>query len=50
MTLATGSHRAADPTGDSLVLLVRVSRDGRRYAHYMSQPLGTVTLIDGAKP
>ena len=40
----------ADPTGAPLVLLVQVSRDGRRYAYYMSQPLGTLTLIEGVKP
>ncbi len=40
----------ADPTGAPMVLSVQVSRDGRRYAYYVSQPLGTVVLIEGVKP
>ena len=54
--LATGRRQPvgeigpADPNGAPLVLLVQVSRDGRRYAYYMSQPLATAILIEGVTP
>jgi hypothetical protein len=39
-----------DPTGAPLVVLVQVSRDGRRYAYNTSQTLGALFLIEGVKP
>jgi hypothetical protein len=39
-----------DPKGAPMVLLVQISRDGRRYAYNTVQKLGTVFLIEGAKP
>jgi hypothetical protein len=39
-----------DPKGAPVVLLVQISRDGRRYAYNTSQKLGTVFLIEGVKP
>jgi Tol biopolymer transport system component len=39
-----------DPKGAPLVLLVQISRDGRRYAYNTSQKFGTVFLIEGVKP
>lgn len=54
--LATGHRQAVgevgprDPRGAPLVLVVQVSRDGRRYAYNTSQALGTLVLIEGVKP
>jgi Tol biopolymer transport system component len=45
-----GEVGPADSKGAPLVLLVQVSRDGRRYAYYSSQGLGTLFLIEGVKP
>jgi hypothetical protein len=54
--LATGRRQPVgelgptDPTGAPLVLLVQISRDGRRYAYTTGQRLAAVFLIEGAKP
>jgi eukaryotic-like serine/threonine-protein kinase len=40
-------HR--DPTGAPLVLLIQISRDGRRYAYTAGEKRGTVFVIDGVK-
>jgi hypothetical protein len=54
--LASGRRQAiaqvglADPKGAPLVLLLQVSRDGRRYAYYSSQTRWTLFLIEGVKP
>jgi hypothetical protein len=45
-----GEIGPTDPKGAPLVLLVQVSRDGRRYTYYMSQPLSEAFLIEGVKP
>jgi hypothetical protein len=36
----------ADPKGAPLVLLLQVSRDGRRYAYYSTQARWTLFLIE----
>jgi len=45
-----GEIGPTDPKGAPLLLLVQVSRDGRRYTYYMSQPLSEAFLIEGVKP
>ena len=45
-----GEIGPTDPRGAPFVLMVQVSRDGSRYAYYMSLPLTTVVLIEGVKP
>jgi hypothetical protein len=47
---AVGEVGPRDPLGAPLVLVVQVSRDGRRYAYNTSQALGTLVLIEGVKP
>jgi Tol biopolymer transport system component len=45
-----GEVGLADPKGAPLVLLVQVSRDGRHYAYYSSQPFDALFLIEGVNP
>ena len=46
---AVGELGPADPTGAPLVLLIQISRDGRRYAYTTAQRLGAAFVIDGVK-
>jgi len=44
-----GELGPANPTGAPLVLLIQISRDGRRYAYTTGEKRGTVFVIDGVK-
>ena len=45
-----GEVGPADPTGAPLVVLIQISRDGRRYAYATSHKLANIVLIEGVKP
>jgi Tol biopolymer transport system component len=47
---AVGVVGPGDSKGSPLVMVVQVSRDGRRYAYNTTQAVGALYLIEGVKP